>query len=92
MLIDKLFATPIMFMSSLHDTYVAMLLRNLLSVKKLFELKNKNAIVTGAAEGIGFAIAFCLTEFGANLVILARDVKIRRVKPKILSQGCEHRC
>jgi sorbose reductase len=36
-------------------------------VMPLFSLKNKTAIVTGAASGIGFAVVQALAEAGANV-------------------------
>ncbi|KAI5803373.1 hypothetical protein DFH27DRAFT_47000 [Peziza echinospora] len=38
-------------------------------VLPLFSLKGKNAIVTGAGGGIGLAVADCLAEAGANVII-----------------------
>lgn len=42
---------------------------NLTSSTQLIDLKNKTAIVTGGAMGIGFGIAYRLAEAGANVVI-----------------------
>lgn len=41
----------------------------MLSVDKVFDLSGKTAIVTGAAAGIGFGIAYRLAEAGASVVI-----------------------
>ncbi|KAF8455140.1 hypothetical protein BGX38DRAFT_1267413 [Terfezia claveryi] len=38
-------------------------------VLPLFSLKGKTAIVTGAGAGIGFAVADCFAEAGANVII-----------------------
>lgn len=40
-----------------------------MSVRDLFSLKNKHALITGGASGIGFAIAHAFAEAGAALVI-----------------------
>lgn len=42
-------------------------------LENLLTLSNKNAIVTGAAKGIGFGIAYRLAEAGANVLIADND-------------------
>ena len=42
---------------------------------KNYNLKNKNAVVTGAGKGIGRACAIALAEAGANLIIISRTKK-----------------
>ncbi|HSN47138.1 MAG TPA: SDR family NAD(P)-dependent oxidoreductase, partial [Flavobacterium sp.] len=36
------------------------------------DLKNKNALITGAGKGIGKAIALALAKEGVNVILLAR--------------------
>ena len=40
-----------------------------------YNLKNKNALVTGAGKGLGRACAIALAEAGANLIIISRTKK-----------------
>lgn len=42
-----------------------------MSVLSSFNLKGKNAVVTGASQGLGEAMAIALAEAGANLVLVA---------------------
>ena len=51
------------------------------------DLKNKNAIITGASKGIGKAIALKLAEHGVNLVLAARgqgtlDATVKEIQKK----------
>jgi 2-deoxy-D-gluconate 3-dehydrogenase len=45
------------------------------SLQQLIDLKDKTAIITGGAMGIGFGIAYRLAEAGANIVIADLDEK-----------------
>ncbi|MFA5916183.1 MAG: SDR family oxidoreductase, partial [Burkholderiales bacterium] len=54
-----------------------------MSVKKLFDLSGKVALVTGGSRGLGLQIAEALGEMGAKLALTAR-------KPDELAQAKEH--
>jgi len=54
-----------------------------MSVKKLFDLSGKVAMVTGGSRGLGLQIAEALGEMGARLALTAR-------KPDELAQAKEH--
>ena len=40
----------------------------------LFDLKDKNAIITGSSKGIGKAIAYRMAEHGARVIITSRKI------------------
>jgi glucose 1-dehydrogenase len=46
-----------------------------MTIKKLFDLRGKNALVTGSSQGIGKAIALALAEYGANVLVHCRNEK-----------------
>ncbi|MCQ6279935.1 glucose 1-dehydrogenase [Bacillus sp. EB600] len=40
-----------------------------------YDLKGKNAIVTGGTKGIGYAMAYTLAHYGANVIITGRNTQ-----------------
>ncbi|KAN0034303.1 hypothetical protein ACTFIV_000800 [Dictyostelium citrinum] len=54
------------------------------SIKRLFELKGKNAIVTGGTRGIGYQIAFDLANKGANVFVWSRNKELNEKAVKSL--------
>jgi 3alpha(or 20beta)-hydroxysteroid dehydrogenase len=53
----------------------------------MFGLSGKTALVTGAANGIGRAVATCLVGVGANVVVLDRDPRGAEVAAAFGKQG-----
>ena len=43
------------------------------TVRDLFEMKGKTAVITGATAGLGWDMAVALAEYGCNIVITSRD-------------------
>jgi len=57
---------------------------------KLFDLKGKNALITGATQGLGFDIAKGLGEAGAHIILNARNPqKLEEGLAKMRSFGIE---
>jgi 3-oxoacyl-[acyl-carrier protein] reductase len=64
-----------------------------LANKKMNDLKNKNALITGAGKGIGKAIAIALAKEGVNVILVSRTqeeidsvaVKARSLRVKALA-------
>lgn len=61
-----------------------------MSVKKLFNLEGKVAIVTGSSKGIGKAIAEALAEYGAQVVVSSRSQEaVDAVADEFKAKGLE---
>lgn len=59
-------------------------------MRKMFSLKGKVAVVTGASSGLGQQMALALARQGAKLVILARRMeRLTEFTPKLLDAGAE---
>src|SRR5579864_7043573 len=67
------------------------------SVKQLFDLSGRVAIITGGSIGLGRQMAEALAEMGANLVLCARKKErcvqaaeeMQRLGVKALALGCD---
>ena len=61
-----------------------------MSIKKLFDLKGKVAVVTGSSKGIGKAIAEGLAEYGAKVIVSSRSQEsVDEVASEFKAQGYE---
>jgi len=53
-----------------------------------FSLDNKTALITGASRGIGEAIAHCLSEHGAKVILVSRKIDaLQKVENDIREKG-----
>jgi NAD(P)-dependent dehydrogenase (short-subunit alcohol dehydrogenase family) len=53
-----------------------------------FSLENKTALITGASRGIGEAIAHCLSENGAKVILVSRKIDaLQKVENDIKAKG-----
>ena len=53
----------------------------------LFDVKNKNAVITGASSGIGLALSQTLAAAGANVVMVARRGDVLETQAEEISQS-----
>tara|TARA_Y100000588_G_scaffold391960_1_gene502260 strand:- start:1861 stop:2625 length:765 start_codon:yes stop_codon:yes gene_type:complete len=53
-------------------------------MKKLFDVEGRTILITGASRGIGFAIAEALSEYGATVILNARDEDALKIKIGVL--------
>lgn len=68
-----------------------------MSVKELFDLEGKTAIITGGGRGLGEQIAEAFAEQGANVILCSRKVencekvaeRLKKFKIKVAAQKCD---
>ena len=59
-----------------------------MDTQKLFDLKGKTALVTGASKGLGFSLAQGLACHGAKIAMIARDqAALKEAKEKIEAES-----
>src|SRR5512146_2200038 len=69
-----------------------------MSVKKMFDLSGKVALVTGGSRGLGLQIAEALGEMGAKLALTARKADelaqakehLERMHVEVFTLPCDH--
>lgn len=62
------------------------------TVQQLFDLKGKNALVTGGSRGLGFQMAQALGEAGAKVMICSRKAnELEEAVAKLQAQGIDAR-
>lgn len=60
------------------------------SLKSLFDMKDRVALVTGGSRGLGFQIAEALGEFGARVVLVARKAsELAEAVTRLQDQGID---
>lgn len=55
--------------------------------RDLFSLEGRNAIVTGAAQGLGYAMAEGFLEYGANVILMDVNEKVFDTVEKLKAKG-----
>ena len=62
------------------------------TVQQLFDLKGKNALVTGGSRGLGFQMAQALGEAGAKVLVCSRKAnELEEAVAKLQAQGIDAR-
>ena len=60
-----------------------------MSLSDIYGLEGKRALVTGGGTGLGRAIASCLAQSGANVVIAGRRENVLKAAAEEIGHGCE---
>jgi len=63
-----------------------------LSLNQLWSLADRNAVVTGAAQGLGKAIAFRLAEAGADVVLADYNVDLAKTAAQEIADKIGRKC
>ena len=60
------------------------------NIMKLFDLREKKAVITGASKGLGYAMAKALSQAGADVVLTARTMPLlEELAQEITGYGCK---
>ncbi|MEH6833175.1 MULTISPECIES: SDR family NAD(P)-dependent oxidoreductase [Falsihalocynthiibacter] len=58
------------------------------SLERIYSLKGRTALVTGGGTGLGKAIATCLAQAGAKVIIAGRRAEVLETACKDIGHGC----
>lgn len=67
------------------------MIQSIINMRDAFNLKGKNALITGGNRGLGFGIAVAMAQSGANIAIFCRDmVKAKEAIAELKQYNCKY--